>query len=342
MNNKIKNLLKRTSRSFYLSIKFIPQNMRDCFACGYLLCRYADTIADTDFFKREHKIILLQKFPELVQKQNEHEIKNLEREIFAIPKKKFKKQSKKQAAEKELLENLFSCLDFLNSLNKDEKNLVYEAVEGVCKGMLLDLNYFDENSQKTKALKTSEQLKEYCYYIGGIPGVFWTKLIMLKYPKNYSRQIMQNAEDVGMGLQLVNILRDIKEDFEIKRCYIPQQDFDKQKFNPEEMTEPQNFYKIKQIADNWIFISATGLYEAKEYFKNLPNNFSLRLSVMLPIFFGMDTLYLLARDFNLNKKIRISKIKVFITIFLSPIYILNDKLFEIFLKLKFRKIKKAV
>src|SRR5437667_10905784 len=41
------SILARVSRSFYLSIRLLPQKLRDPVSLGYLLARAADTIADT-------------------------------------------------------------------------------------------------------------------------------------------------------------------------------------------------------------------------------------------------------------------------------------------------------
>src|SRR5579864_2806559 len=40
-------ILRRVSRSFYLSIFLLPKKLRDPVALGYLLARASDTIADT-------------------------------------------------------------------------------------------------------------------------------------------------------------------------------------------------------------------------------------------------------------------------------------------------------
>src|SRR5579864_7554687 len=40
-------ILRRVSRSFYLSIRLLPKKLRDPVALGYLLARGSDTIADT-------------------------------------------------------------------------------------------------------------------------------------------------------------------------------------------------------------------------------------------------------------------------------------------------------
>ena len=40
------DLLKSVSRSFYLSMRFLPLAMREPISLGYLLARFSDTIAD--------------------------------------------------------------------------------------------------------------------------------------------------------------------------------------------------------------------------------------------------------------------------------------------------------
>ena len=40
-------LLSAVSRSFYLSMRFLPREMRPGVAVGYLLARATDTVADT-------------------------------------------------------------------------------------------------------------------------------------------------------------------------------------------------------------------------------------------------------------------------------------------------------
>ena len=42
-----KEILRRTSRSFYLTIRLLPRAVRDDIALAYLLARAMDTMADT-------------------------------------------------------------------------------------------------------------------------------------------------------------------------------------------------------------------------------------------------------------------------------------------------------
>ena len=47
INEKIDNLLKTTSRSFYPTLKYLPKKVRGQIGLLYLLARVADTIADS-------------------------------------------------------------------------------------------------------------------------------------------------------------------------------------------------------------------------------------------------------------------------------------------------------
>jgi len=42
-----RTILRSVSRSFYLSIRFLPQQLREPIALAYLLARTTDTVADT-------------------------------------------------------------------------------------------------------------------------------------------------------------------------------------------------------------------------------------------------------------------------------------------------------
>ena len=53
-------LLKGVSRSFYLSVRFLPKRIRLAIALGYLLARASDTIADTNKLPPAERIWVLE------------------------------------------------------------------------------------------------------------------------------------------------------------------------------------------------------------------------------------------------------------------------------------------
>lgn len=61
------------------------------------------------------------------------------------------------------------------------------------------------------------ELYDYCYKVAGVIG-----LIMLKIFGQRDPQAGQHAVELGVAMQLTNIIRDIKEDAERGRIYIPQ------------------------------------------------------------------------------------------------------------------------
>ena len=55
-------LLKEVSRSFYISVRFLPKRIRSAIALGYLLARASDTIADTNHLPPTERIEFLKRF----------------------------------------------------------------------------------------------------------------------------------------------------------------------------------------------------------------------------------------------------------------------------------------
>ncbi len=83
-------------------------------------------------------------------------------------------------------------------------------------------NYFDEliigmemDLRQTR-YKNFAELNKYCYCVAGVVG-----LIMLKIFGSNTKEAEKPAVDLGIAMQLTNILRDIKEDFQRGRIYLP-------------------------------------------------------------------------------------------------------------------------
>ena len=55
-------LLRGVSRSFYISVRFLPRRIRMAIALGYLLARASDTIADTNQLPPAQRIEFLKRF----------------------------------------------------------------------------------------------------------------------------------------------------------------------------------------------------------------------------------------------------------------------------------------
>lgn len=88
-----------------------------------------------------------------------------------------------------------------------------EYFDELIKGMYIDL----EKSQYSNL----EELYDYCYKVAGIVG-----LIMLQIFGYNNDDAKIYAADLGRAMQITNILRDIKEDFDRGRIYLTREDME--------------------------------------------------------------------------------------------------------------------
>lgn len=100
-------------------------------------------------------------------------------------------------------------------------------------GFDIPKTYFDELLEGMRMdltmnrYETFDDLYGYCYRVAGVVG-----LITLKIFGYRRKEAEKYAVDLGVAMQLTNILRDIKEDFLRGRVYLPQEEL--KKFNVSE------------------------------------------------------------------------------------------------------------
>lgn len=89
-----------------------------------------------------------------------------------------------------------------------------ELFENVVKGVEMDL-------RKTR-YRTFEELREYCYYVASTVGLIAIYVFEFK-----DSRAVDYAVDLGIAMQLTNIMRDIEEDAAANRIYLPQEDLER-------------------------------------------------------------------------------------------------------------------
>jgi 15-cis-phytoene synthase len=90
-------------------------------------------------------------------------------------------------------------------------NLPRGAFESLIEGVEMDL--------ESRRYETFEDLYEYCIRVASAVGLICLEIFGYADPRS-----RQYAIDLGVALQLTNILRDVPEDLRRGRVYIPQQD----------------------------------------------------------------------------------------------------------------------
>lgn len=79
---------------------------------------------------------------------------------------------------------------------------------------------------------TFDELYQYCYRVAGVIGLTCMKIFGME-----GESAEQSAVELGLALQLTNILRDIVADAEMGRIYIAQEDLQRYRLTEKELTE---------------------------------------------------------------------------------------------------------
>lgn len=92
-------------------------------------------------------------------------------------------------------------------------------------------------------IKTETELIEYCHGVAGTIGLMTCPIFGVKNP-----DAMRHADDLGIAMQLTNICRDVREDAENNRIYLPAEFFD----NPPTTSrllngQPSSMEEINQV-----------------------------------------------------------------------------------------------
>ena len=125
-------------------------------------------------------------------------------------------------------------------------NIPLEPFFELLKGMEMDL-------QKNRYL-TFDDLQLYCYRVASTVGLMCVEIFGYKHAST-----RDFAVNLGIALQLTNILRDIKKDAENGRIYLPQEDLKKFNYNENDIlnqTYNSNFTEMMKYESD----------RAKEYF----------------------------------------------------------------------------
>jgi phytoene synthase len=113
----------------------------------------------------------------------------------------------------------------------------------------LPFNLFDELIRGVemdlaiKRYQTFEELEQYCYRVASVVGLLSVEIFGYQNP-----DCRQYAVYLGQALQLTNILRDVRNDAERGRIYIPLEELARQKVSSEEILASEYSDRFAQAA----------------------------------------------------------------------------------------------
>jgi farnesyl-diphosphate farnesyltransferase len=296
-------ILRSVSRSFYLSIRFLPAQLREPIALAYLLARTTDTVADTTVVSNDVRRETLQMLSNGIQgKASRDVVINLIASFVPLQINK---------SERELLQSLPDCLAWLERMEHADRDDVRGVLNKITRGQMLDLERF-RNAHETCALATAADLDEYTYLVAGCVGEFWTRICfrhVREFANRSEDEMLALGKHYGMALQLINILRDAGSDLRAGRCYFPESELSAAQTNASEIfSQTERFQPIYRA---WLEKAKAGLECGIRYACAIQNR-RVRAATVLPALIGARTLALLemAGATAVHKTVKVPRVEV--------------------------------
>lgn len=197
-------IVREFARTFHLASLFLPRHKRRAAFALYAFCRVADDIVDR---VDEARAISAQGDPEVIAALAAHERK-LQNVLAGAP-----------------------CDPVFRELDRVIKDFgVPEAVlRELLDGVALDL--------APVRYETWTDLSHYCEGVAASVGEMCTFVFGVQGDAEVRTTALRYARTLGLAMQLTNILRDVGEDAQRGRCYLPVQDLAAFGLSPEEVLE---------------------------------------------------------------------------------------------------------
>jgi 15-cis-phytoene synthase len=122
-----------------------------------------------------------------------------------------------------------------------------EMLDQIITGVEMDLH--------KSSYDTFEELRTYCYHVASAVGLVSIEIFGYRNPR-----CKEYAVDLGLALQVTNIIRDVGKDLDKNRIYLPMEDMDRFNYSPADLrnkTYNEKFVRLVQFESE----------RAKEFFR---------------------------------------------------------------------------
>ena len=273
--------LLEVSRTFSKPIELLPEPLCVALTCGYLLCRVVDTVEDYAPLGSQERDQLFTAFIAVLD--GERSPQSFSERFLAIS---------DDDAEIRLAQALPQVMRVFDRQDPATRRVTASWLSEMANGMRLYCRR--DSPEALSTLSTFSDLERYCYFVAGTVGHLITDLFcdwMGSVGGSLEHELRARCESFGMGLQMVNILKDITEDFARNRCYVPRQLCHAEGFSPERLLAAEQRHAAQRALSRIFARAAEHLEAAFEYTLLIPaGQVQLRLFCLLPLWMAVETL----------------------------------------------------
>lgn len=274
--------LVEVSRTFSRPIQMLRPDLRAATTCGYLICRIADTVEDDATLEDHARDRLFGALLDVLENgASPDEFIRLAAGLNGRP------------SELRLARNLDLVMQVFGALRPANQAACVTWAGEMIRGMSLFARR-KPGAEGLVLLRTLSDLERYCYFVAGTVGQMLTGFFLAEMPElsaERTRTMRANAEHFGLGLQLVNILKDQTEDLGRGWCFIPQTLWDTQQIQPRQMLDPAAQDGAHRVVEPVFELAHQCLNNALEFTLALPaEQVEMRLFCILPLWMAARTL----------------------------------------------------
>ena len=206
-------LTRREAGNFYHSFKYLPEEKRRSIMAYYAFCRRADDIADGDF---------VDVFPGGSSDDPESvsyrlDIERLSPSGPVLDRSAYNDKMSQLFYYRKKLSTAYGGFTSTDPIFIALKDTVRKY--GIQRLLLDDMISGMENDFHKNRYQTFEELYSYCYRVASTVGLVCIEIYGYDEPK-----AKEYAESWGVFMQLINIIRDVSEDAQRDRIYLPMED----------------------------------------------------------------------------------------------------------------------
>ncbi|MCC6259710.1 MAG: squalene/phytoene synthase family protein [Anaerolineales bacterium] len=293
----LRDLLRSASRTFAIGIERLPGTLCEATTVAYLLLRVSDYLEDNEEMPTDEKISLLNQWVNVLRG---------EADVQAIVQKVAQADASNPDAI--VTQHAHEILQHLYSLPPEIQEIILRHVINSTLGM----------ARWTKIgphVNDEADLDDYMFEVAGRVGYLMTQLFAWYslFVRRKQNEIMPLAREFGLGLQTVNVIRGMREDFDRGWVYVPQKFLAAIGISSEQMFDPQHRQEALKVLDLMTDKAERHLREALKYVKSLPWWLhGIRLGCIYPLMFAIRTLAVSRRNievFETEAKITRAEVK---------------------------------
>jgi farnesyl-diphosphate farnesyltransferase len=214
--------LAKVSRSFALVIQNLPEGLDKQVMIGYEILRTVDTIEDSQLPDSERKVAFDLFRNILGGKADQNDVLKLQQIIDSGVHTTLDK-----TVAHVIVPHIFTAL---SALGPEQQEIIKRTAMEMSLGM---------EREDFRDVKDLDHNDEYCHYVAGIVGIMLTDLFEAdgRLTKEQYEKIQPYSEPYGLGLQKVNILKDMYGDIKEGRFFWPRDLIEKYGFTKENILE---------------------------------------------------------------------------------------------------------